>query len=71
MVDVPALTPVAMPLVEPIVATPVLPLLHVPPGTLLLSVVVAPWHTEVVPPMAEGAAFTVNTVVAIQPVGSA
>ncbi len=57
---VPADTPVTTPLLEPMVATAVLLLVHdTPTGVLLLSVVVLPSQTDAVPAMAEGRAFTV------------
>ena len=67
MVAVPAVTPVTTPVDEPIVAF-ALPLLHVPPVTRSLSVVVAPAHTLAVPAMAVGTGFTVIGLVAMQPV---
>lgn len=68
IIEVPALTPVTMPVVEPMVATPVLPLVHMPPPVASVTVVVAPMHALNVPPIAAGLAFTVTTVVALQPV---
>lgn len=68
MTDVPAETPVAMPVLLPIVATEVVPLDHVPPGVTSASVVVSPWQTAKVPVIAAGRGFTVTIVVAIQPV---
>lgn len=59
MVVVPAATPPISPDAELIVATPVLPLVHVPPDTEFVSVVVAPWHIENVPPKVPGAGTTV------------
>jgi len=46
---VPPDTEVTTPLDAPIVATPVLPLLHVPPAIALLSVVPDPLHIVSVP----------------------
>ena len=62
--DVPAETPVTMPEEEPIVATPVLPLVHVPPLEVLDKVPVAPEQIEVVPEIvcAVGEPFTTVTV---------
>jgi hypothetical protein len=54
--------------VDPIVATAVLELVHVPPVTPLVRVVVAPSHSAVVPLMAVGAGFTVTIFDAVQPV---
>ena len=68
MVDVPAVTPVTIPLDDPIVATAVLPLLHAPPEVPLVNVVVLPMHTESVPPILAGSAYTVTILVAAQPV---
>ena len=66
MVAVPAATPVTMPDV-PIVATPVLLLAHVPPLVVEDRVVVDPAHTEVVPVIAAGSAFTVTIAVLLHP----
>jgi hypothetical protein len=51
---VPAVTPVIMPVDGCIVATPVVPDVHVPPVIPLLSVVVLPAHTVVFPATAVG-----------------
>jgi hypothetical protein len=53
--------------VLPIVATPVLALVHVPPVGDELNVVVAPVHTPSVPVIAVGWVFTVTTAAAKQP----
>ena len=45
IVVVPTATPVTMPLLRPIVAAAVFVLVHVPPGIVLESVLVAPIHT--------------------------
>ena len=66
MVAVPAATPVTIPDV-PIVATPVLLLAHVPPLVVEDRVVVDPAHTEVVPVIAAGSAFTVTVAVLLHP----
>ena len=71
MLAVPALTPVTNPVLEPIVAMPVLPLLHVPPVVALARVDVVPAHIAVAPVIAAGSGFTVIIVVVIQPVGRA
>ena len=68
MVAVPPDTPLTTPVVEPIEATPEPLLLHVPPPVISLNVVVLPVHTDVVPEIPLGAAFTVTVVVAEQPV---
>jgi hypothetical protein len=56
------------PLSEPIVATAVLLLLHVPPVVVLLNVVVLPTHTAVMPVIAPGSGLTVIMVEVKQPV---
>jgi hypothetical protein len=67
MLALPGATPVTMP--PDTVAMPVLLLLHVPPLTLLVNVVVDPSHTTDVPDMlpGDGAVLTVSTLVTIQP----
>jgi hypothetical protein len=65
--DVPAVIPDTTPDEDPTVATPVLPLVHVPPGVMSPSVVVVVAQRPVVPNGAVGGAFTVTTVVAIFP----
>jgi hypothetical protein len=62
-VDVPAATAVTIPVEDPIVATLVVKLVHVPPGVAFDSVVVLPWQTLRVPEIAVGAALTVTVVV--------
>jgi hypothetical protein len=57
--EVPDETPVMTPVVGLTVATDGVALLHVPPDGVLLSVVVDPTNTYVVPVMAVGKAFTV------------
>ncbi len=52
---------------EPTVARDKLLLLHVPPEVALLSVVVRPGHTDVVPVISATAAFIVTSVIAKQP----
>ena len=65
---VPKDMPVTTPLANPTVATAGLPLVHVPPADVLLSVVVAPKQTNGVPEI--GATVTTETVaVTKQPVG--
>lgn len=63
----PTLIPETMPVEDPTTAIAVELLLHVPPGVLLLSVVVLPLHTSVVPVIAAGNGFTV-TVAVVKPV---
>jgi hypothetical protein len=70
MVEVPALTPRAIPEPLPIVATAVLLLLHVPPPDGLISVVLTPSQTLSVPMMVAGSVLTVKVAVLRQPVGS-
>ena len=60
---VPGATPVTTPVVEPTVAIPGVPLLHVPLPELV-NVRVKPTHTLAVPLIAPGFEFTVTTVVA-------
>lgn len=71
MVTVPAAIPVITPVVYPAVAMLVLPLVHVPPLTRSLSVVVEPIHVLVTPLMATGALLTVIVVVVMHPVPGA
>lgn len=59
--------PPAIPVVEPIVPIAVLLLLHVPNGAVFVKVVVPPWHTANVPPIAGGLGFTVTVAVVMQP----
>jgi hypothetical protein len=71
----PVPTPVTSPVPPPgpvvTVAMLVLELLHVPPFTALLSVIVAPEHTARGPNIAPGFAGTVTTVVVKHPVVAA
>jgi hypothetical protein len=66
--DVPGETLVTRP-VPSIVATDVLVLLQVPPGTALLNEVELPLQTDNPPVIAAGSPFTVIPAVAAQPVG--
>ena len=66
--DVPAKTPERIPLPEPIVATVVVLLTHVPPVKPSLSVVVAPVQTVDDPAIVAGNGLTVTIAVFIQPV---
>jgi hypothetical protein len=68
MIDVPAPIPVTMPDAEPMVATPVLLLVHVPPPVVLLSVVIVPAQIPVAPVIAAAPVLMVTMVVAVQPV---
>ena len=67
MTDVPGITPVTIPVDDPMVALPLL-LLHVPPAGVEFKVVVKPTHTFLVPVIVDGVVFTVTTIVLIQPV---
>jgi len=64
MTDVPGLTPDTTPLTEPIVATPALALIHVPPVIASLNVVVDPMQTPNPPEIAVGVAITVTSLMA-------
>ena len=66
MTAVPAAIPVTTPVDTPTVAF-VLPLVHVPPVTGSLRLVVAPMQTVAVPVIGEGNAFTVTTFVTAHP----
>ena len=66
IVLVPGVIPVTIP-EEPIMATAVLLLVHIPPPAVLPNIVVAPAHTCSVPLITEGAKFTIIVVVAVQP----
>ncbi len=63
-------TVVTVPVADPIVATVVLALLHVPPGVAFVSVVGVPIQVASVPPIAAGKGLTVTFLVAKHPVGS-
>jgi hypothetical protein len=65
IMEVPVLTPVTIPVDEPIVAITVFPLTHVPPGMLLLSVAVIPTQVSGVPLIEGGEGFT-DTVVVVK-----
>jgi len=60
--------PVKDPEVDPMVATVVLLLLHVPPDNGSPNGVVDPAHSDKVPVIAPGVGFTVTTVFIVQPV---
>lgn len=64
---VPAAMPDTRPLVDTTVATPVAPLVQVPPGVASDSGVVELTHTLSVPLIATGEVFTVTTRVTLQP----
>lgn len=65
--DVPAFIPVTMPEAAPMVALVVELLVHRPPGSASLSVVVSPVHTFVLPVMSAGSGFTVMVTVVVHP----
>jgi len=67
MVTVFADTPPTTPPPALTVPTAALLLVHVPPGVVELSVVVAPVHTVLLPVMAAGNGLTVTTAVRVQP----
>lgn len=67
MRDVPAPMPVTTP-PDVIDATDVLPLSHVPPALLLLSVTVLPWQTTNGPAVLFGSGFTTTVALRRQPV---
>ena len=60
MMVVPVETPVTIPVTEPMVATEVLVLLHVPPANPSLNVTTEPGHIDVVPVI--GGTEPINTV---------
>lgn len=66
----PAAPPLTSPVTDPIVAMPVALLLHVPPGTVLLNIVVEPIQAlkpAGVEVIVDGMALTVTVVIAIHP----
>ena len=67
MIDVPAETPVTIPVPDPTVATPVAELVHDPPLVAFASVVVAPIHADDTPVIVAGAAITVTIRLAALP----
>ena len=69
IIDVPAVIPFIIP-VDPIVATALVLVAHVPPFVTSLNDVANPEQTLAVPEIAFGRAFTVIIEVALQPVGS-
>lgn len=71
IVVVPGLTPPATPVPAAIVPVAGVLLLHIPPDTACVIVVVRPWHTVELPVIAAGAGVTVTTSVEIQPALSA
>jgi hypothetical protein len=71
IVGVPAATPVTVPVVDPIVASAVLLLVHVPPVVASLNVSVAPGQIAPAPVIDAGVPFTEKDCVTLQPVGKA
>jgi len=69
IVDMPAESPETTPEVLT-VPTAGLLLLHVPPPGVAFNVVVLPIHTFIVPVIEAGAVFTVNGLIAKQPVAN-
>ena len=67
MFVVPDETPFNKPVDTPMVATPVLLLVHEPPPVLLVNVIEEPTHTLEAPVIAAGLALTVKPATAIQP----
>ena len=66
---VPAESPFTMPVVRPMVATPVLPDVQLPPVEVVASVIEDPAQViKVVPVMGAGTGFTVTVCVTKQPV---
>ena len=70
MIEVPAEAPVKLPVMDPIVATVVLPLIQVPPNVPSVNVIPVPEHKLPGPDMPAGAALIVTVAVAAQPVDS-
>ena len=70
IVLMPADRPVTIPVSEPMEATVVLLLLHVPPAEVSLSATVAPIHTTVGPRITVGSGLTVTTLVTEHPTPS-
>src|SRR5947209_4732202 len=69
MTELPAATPLSMPVPDPMVAVPVLTLVHVPPEVASVSVVIPPTHATGVPVIAAGTALIVSVAVLKQPPG--
>jgi hypothetical protein len=67
IVAVPGLTPLTTPLSDPTFATAVLSLLHTPPPTASVIVVVSFAHTAASPKIAVGERLIVTVVCALQP----
>jgi hypothetical protein len=67
VVVVPTVTVVTVPLEDPMLATPVLLLIHVPLGVASVNVMLDPIQTEVGPPISAGNTFTVTLIEVVQP----
>jgi hypothetical protein len=67
MIEVPADTPLTVPVDGSTVALAVLLLLHVPPVIVLFKSLVAPTHALAVPVIEDGVVFTVTTLVTAVP----
>ena len=65
--DIPGATPETIPVVLPAAATTERLLDQIPPGVLLLSVVVEPAQTSGLPEMTAGSGFTVIVVLTAHP----
>jgi len=65
--ELPAATPVTVPVVDPIVATAGVELLHVPAPLASVSVIADPMHTGTLPDGVTGVWFTVTTFVTVVP----
>ena len=69
MTEVPDDTPVTTPVVPATVATLVVPLVQVPPGSVFPSVSLLPTQIELLPVIAPGSVYTTRLSVAMQPAG--
>ena len=67
IIAVPVVTPLTVPVPEPMVAIEVLPLVHAPPAEISVKAIEAPVHTTDGPVMLAGNELTVATTVAKQP----
>jgi hypothetical protein len=67
MVTVPVAIAFSTPVDDPIDATDVLPLLHVPPEVASVNVRLPPVHSVEAPDIDTGIAFTVTVFVTLQP----
>jgi hypothetical protein len=69
MVALPAETPNAEPVADPILTTPAALLLHVPPVVASLTATVLPWQKLKVPDMGAGNELTTIVACELQPLG--